>query len=337
MNEPVFKPDILLIDISGLAYAAMFSPQGSLEHEGFPTGAIHGAIKSVFARMAEHPEAVPIILWDSKAVWRHEMLPEYKSSRSATPEKAEIRKNYKMQIPHLQVLMSAMGMPQVSCGGAEADDVAGVLCRNLDQSWNIELVSRDGDWLQALDERTVWYSPVHRKGLSLKGLSDPDNGLKDGYFLSTDELLQAKALAGDASDEIPGVYGVGITTALKVIRQHGTKIEDFWSKVDSGDVKPKGVIQTKLASNESRDIFKRNMTLMDWRLAPPLDLSLLAVTAGKPDFELLDQEARQLGMKNLIFHAKRALSDWRLGYGEAVYAVDRALHHRVCHPLKRPG
>ena len=336
-SASIFVPDIMLVDISGLGYAAMYSPLGKLNFEGLPTGGIHGAIASLFARMAQRPNAVPVILWDNKAHWRHEMFAGYKALRGADPEKREIRNQYRLQVPYIQMLLSIMGIPQVSCGESEADDLAGAICRELDTSWFIELVSRDGDWWQQLDERTVWYSPVHRKGLSLAALSDPANGMKDGHFLSTNEYLEAKALAGDTSDEIPGILGVGLLTACKIIRAHGTSIREFWAQVDSGHVTPKGVVMTRMAEASSRAIFERNVKLMDWREAPPLDMRALSVTAGKVDYEMLEAEASCLGLKKLTANAREALKPWKNGWGSALDAVDAALHHRRCQQVVKPA
>lgn len=332
-------PDILLIDINGLIYASMYTPLGKLEFDGQPTGAIHGALNSLFARMAENPDAVPFVLWDSRAQWRYDLLEHYKGSRSgdAGSDRERIREQCKIQTPHIQLLLSILGIPQISCHGAEADDLAGIICRYLDPSWIIELTSRDTDWWQALDPRTTWYSPVHKKGLTLAGLSDPNNGMKDGHFLSTDEYLQAKALAGDASDEIPGIDGVGLATAVKIIRKHGTTIEDFWRKVDAGEVKPGGVIETRVASAASRDMFERNIKLMDWRLSPAIDTSRLALTAGICDLDSLEVEAKAFGLKKLMSTSKTALAGWRDGWGAAVHAVDSALHHEICIPMPNPN
>lgn len=338
-HEHPFNPDILLIDINGLGYAAMYSPLANLEHNGFETGGIHGAINSLFARMAQRPGAVPFVLWDNHAQWRYDALPDYKGSRKGDDgsEKRRIRDSYKKQMPCIQMMLSVMGIPQISCAATEADDLAGIICRQMDPSWKIELTSKDTDWWQALDERTVWYSPLSKKELSLSRLSDPKNEMKDGHFLSTDEYLEAKALSGDASDEIPGINGVGLLTATKIIRKYGVGIKDFWRLVDAGEVTPKGVVETRVASLESREIFERNVYLMDWRRAPEPDLSNLALTAGHCDFDVLEIEANELGLKKVLSRAKEALAPWRKGWGPAIGAVDAALNHRMCLPVANRG
>jgi 5'-3' exonuclease len=328
VSEP-FQPDILLVDIAGLGYAAMYTPLGKLTHNGFPTGGIQGAITSLFTRMAQRPGAVPVVLWDNKAHWRHDLLPEYKSSRGIDPEKKAIRESYKIQVPYIQMILYILGIPQVSCSEAEADDLAGVICRNLDASWFIELTSRDEDWLQELRKEVVWYSPVHKMGLSLEDFMNPEVGTKDGHYLSTAEFLEAKALSGDKSDEIPGISGIGPKTAVKVIREHGTSIRDFWAKVDSGEVKPKGVKAESLATPHARAIFEINRKMMDWSLSPDIKHDTLAFTAGKPDWQQFELEAAELGLKKLVNSAKEALKPWKDGWGPAIDAIDAALNHHI--------
>lgn len=329
--------DIMLIDANALGYAAMYTPLGQLEHQGFPTGGMHGLLNSIFARMSDRPSAVPVVLWDSKAQWRYDLLPEYKGTRFATPEKQAIRESYRMQTPVVRIILTALGIPQVACGGAEADDLAGVICRHIDPSWAVEMVTGDTDWWQALAPNASWFSPVHKMSVTIESLSDPETGLKDGHFLSTTEYLQCKALTGDSSDEIPGIEKIGMRTAAKTIRASGGDIRNFWAGVASGDIQPKGVIAERLASAESQALFERNIKLMDWSLAPEIDPGLLAVTAGKPDWQTLSQTAEDFGLKKVHSRAMEALKPWAGGWGDGLWAVDAALNYRMCQQNPRHG
>lgn len=321
-----------------MGYASMYTPMGQLRFNGFPTGAMHGALASLWARMTQHPEAVPIVIWDRRATWRHEALPEYKSNRSATPEKKAIRATYRMQTPIIQLLLNALGVPQISCGEAEADDIAGVICRGIDPSWLIELDSRDTDWYQGIADNIVWYSPLSKRHVTLEILSDPANGLNDGHFLSPQEYLQAKALAGDASDEIPGVEKVGLKTACKVMREHGSTIQDFWNKVDNGSFVPKGVILQRLASAETRTLYERNIRLMDWSLSPTLRADEMALTAGSPDWEQAGAIAAEYGLDKVLTRAKTVLKPWaKRGWGRGLDAVHASIYPEMCLPVLRHG
>lgn len=331
------KPDLLIVDINGLGYAAMYSPVGKLTHNGFPTGGVHGALTSLFSRMGQRRGAVPFVLWDRKAHWRHEEYEQYKSNRGATPEKVEIRETYRKQVPIIQMVLQALGIPQISCGEAEADDLAGVLCRNLHTSWLIEMVTRDTDWYQGLAANIAWYSPLNGKQVTLADLMNPNNDLSDGHFLSTWEFLQAMACAGDGSDCIDGIEKVGMTTAVKHMRANGGSMESFWAACDSGACKVKGVILERLASQQSRDIYARNLRLMDWTRAPELRHDLLAYTYGAPDWALVKEIAAEYGLAKMVVRAQEALEPWQEGWGEQVNAVDAALNYNLMQPVLKPG
>lgn len=322
MNEP----DLLLIDVNGLGYAAMYQPNlAKLEHQGFSTAALHGALMSVFMRMGELPKATPLVIWDGRAQWRHDMYPGYKANRKDDESKKAIRDAYALQVPWIQLILNRLGIPQVRCASAEADDIAGVLCRELDSSWSIELNSKDTDWYQALAENVTWYSPTSRKRVTLQSLADPNNGLDDGHFVDTWEYLQAKALAGDTSDAIDGVQGVGLKTAVKIMRASGGSLESFWASVDGGK-QPSGVVASRVAEPESRAIFERNIKLMDWRHAPGLDAQKMALTACKtPDWDDVQGLCEQFGLSRVLTRARGLMGDRPVGWGAALDAVQAAL------------
>ena len=328
------SPDILLIDINGLGYATMYQPNLSrLAHKGFLTGGIHGALASVFMRMTEMPESTPVVIWDGHTPWRKELDPDYKSNRSDDPGKVAIRNSYALQVPYIQLILNCLGIPQVRCASAEADDVAGVICREIDPSWTIELNSKDGDWWQALNRHISWYSPASRQHVTLASFADPATGLKDGHFLTPWEFLQAKALAGDTSDAIRGIEGVGLKTAAKIMRDNGGDIDTFWSRMDAGG-KPKGAKELRVAQQDSRDIYQRNIVLMDWRLAPEMDTADLAITSGQPRWDEVQALTEQFGLSRTLTKARSVIGNGRR-WGHALHAVEAALHYRSVQPLQK--
>ncbi len=321
-------PDILLIDINALGYSSMYVPAlAKLKHGDFYTGGIHGGLGSVFSLMNQYPKAIPVVLWDRHATWRFESYPDYKSNRGNTPEKIAIKESYKNQAPIIQMFLNGLGIPQVACGEAEADDLAGVICRNIDPSWRITLATHDTDWYQVISENIVWQSPRNKDVvIDLAYLANPNNDL-EYHFLTPQEYIEAKALAGDTSDTIAGIEGVGLKTAVKNIRAHGVSINEFWAAVDSGSFTPKGVVEKRLATQESRDIFKRNMKLMDWSKSPEIRTDLLSLTAGKPNWDEAHAIADEYGLTKTIGKARLAMTDWeKRGWGDAIWAVDAALN-----------
>ncbi len=190
-------------------------------------------------------------------------------------------------------------MPQIFCPGFEADDLAGVICRGVDQSWEVVLATSDSDWYQALREKVIWFSPHTEKQITLGDLLGAV-AVREVPFDSIDHFIEAKALAGDASDGIPGVVGVGIKTAAKIIHVHGS-VESLWAKHDGGAA-VKGVIPLRVAGQEYREIYRRNLRLIDWRLAPslPADYEFEMNAANRRGFEgLYEAWGLRLGFVNL--------------------------------------
>ena len=297
-------PNLLLIDVNALGYAAMHQPAlARLSHNGEPTAALHGALMSVFSRVAECPDAAPIALWDGHARWRKELFPGYKSNRSDKPEKVKIREAYIKQTPVIEELLAALGIPQIRSESAEADDLAGAICRSIGPEWAIQLVTRDTDWWQALNERVSWYSPLTKACLTHDAFIDPERGSSEGHFLSTQEYIDCKALAGDTSDTIPGLDKIGLKTAAKIFREHGT-LAQIISRAEKGE-KFTGVAMQKLLGPGVKEMYERNLRLMDWKLAPPIDPSSLRAQFAPADLPAFESLAERFGLSRVAVSARK--------------------------------
>ena len=259
---------LILVDINVLGISSMREwAYMRNSFNGKATSAIQGTLDKLSRLLAKYDDHIPVILWDDRCHWREEVLPSYKRHRWETPEQQAFLENYLGQAAVVRQLVGHLGIPQIFCPGFEADDLAGVICRGIDPDWRVVLATSDSDWYQALRENVIWFSPLSERQVSLADLCDPA-ATRDGPFNSTDHYIQAKSLAGDASDGIPGVRGVGIKTAARIIREHGS-VENLWAKHDGG-MPVRGVIQLRVAGLEYRDIYRRNLRLVDWRLAPSL-------------------------------------------------------------------
>ena len=259
---------ILLIDGNNIGYASMYVPAlARMSHNGLHTGGIMGLAQSVMRIAKLFPGAVPVVLWDGHAAWRKELCPEYKENRKDTPEKRAVAEAWRQQQPWASALLMQMGVMQMRAPDAEADDLAGRLCMNLAalSEYHIErvtMISGDTDWWQAISENVDWFTPITDKRMTLEMLGT--EAAKDGPFLGPDEYLLAKAVAGDHSDNIAGVPGVGIATAVKLLRLHGG-LDGIQQAVASGVAKDKK--SSTIAS--MRETVERNRSIMDWRMSPP--------------------------------------------------------------------
>jgi 5'-3' exonuclease len=274
-------PSLLLVDVNVLGIGAMRQYQyRDLTHRGKETGAILGIVEKLADLAADHPDRVPIAIWDDRCRWREEIYPRYKRHRWETPEQIALLESYLWQAEIARELLTHLGVPQIFAAGFEADDIAGAIARRADPSWRIRLATTDTDWLQGLRDNVDWFSVSTQRVVTLGDLGNPDR-VAGGPFLSVDHFIQSKALAGDASDGIPGVRGVGIKTAARIIRDHGS-VEALWARHDAGEPL-KGVVLQRAAGPEYRAAYQRNLLLMDWRLAPRLDGAVEIVEGARED------------------------------------------------------
>ena len=158
-----------------------------------------------------------VVAWDSKSSTskRKEIFAEYKAGRVKPGD------DFYVQIPYLKELVLALGWSFVECDDYEADDIIGTLALQADEEgdWDTIIVSSDLDMLQIVDENTRMYRIL--KGFSkLEEMDVP--AVEEKYGIKKSQFLDLKALKGDASDNIPGVAGVGEKTAAKLLAEFGT-------------------------------------------------------------------------------------------------------------------
>ncbi len=265
---------IILIDGNNLGYACMYQPAlAKLNHDGQPTGAILGLTQSVLRIQRKYPDHIPLILWDGISQWRLDLLPEYKAQRSDTPEKVAIHESWAKQRGFAMALLLSMGFLQIRAADAEADDLVHSITSHLHAEDHAILCSADKDWWQAIRENVIWYNPIQESSVTKERLcTDPTmvGGKNAEPFHDAREYLLAKAIAGDTSDGIDGVAGVGLVTALQTLRK--------WSHPDDADSAKLDQVELAVAEGkeksargkaiaESREKIERNRKLMDWSLA----------------------------------------------------------------------
>ena len=230
------------------------------------TQAIFGTIRTVRGLIEKYPGAKILILWDGKAQWRKAIYPDYKGNRKPKDAKAAAHDDaYKAQSAFVRKSLQLLGVRQMFALTHEADDMAGVFSQRLSKAGNpILLVTRDHDWLQLINPNVRWYSPIDDY------LVDTNSFTKFTGYFGIDAFLEGKAIQGDTSDNIAGIDRVGKGTAPKILAEFGS-MEKFYSQCDSGVFKPRLKIHTNLNAPEGREIFKRNMKLMDLRNVPTPD------------------------------------------------------------------
>jgi DNA polymerase-1 len=204
---------LYLIDGHYQIYRAFYGlPQSLTSPSGEPTGATHVFCAMLFNLLRERkPDYVAVVMDVSdETVFRREIDESYKAHRDAMPEALEV------QADRIVSIVEALGVPIHRLGGFEADDLMATIVERLcDQDVMIYLVSRDKDLDQLLSDRVRLLDPTKDEVI------DPAKLLENKGFTPA-QAVEVQTLVGDATDNIPGVSGVGPKTAAKLIAQYGT-------------------------------------------------------------------------------------------------------------------
>lgn len=168
----------------------------------------------------ENPDAIVVAFDHSRKTFRSEIFPEYKGTRKPAPyELVE-------QFPLIKEVLDAMGITYIEQAGIEADDIIGTIVKHSNMKNYI--LTGDKDALQLVDKNTTVL-------LTVKGITEVKevniNNIQELYGLSPSQIIDFKALAGDKSDNIPGIFGIGEITAVNLIKQYGN-IDNLFMHLD---------------------------------------------------------------------------------------------------------
>lgn len=227
--------NILLIDgnsimnraFYGLLNAGMFRAQ-----DGTYTNAVFGFLNIFFKAVEDYkPKYIAVAFDKGKKTLRHQKYKEYKAGRHKTPDELIA------QMPLIKEIIKAMNIPYYEMDDYEADDILGTLSKKFsDKNLKTYILTGDRDYFQLVDENiNVIYPKTSKKG-SFQELWDVEK-IKENYNgLKPIDLIEVKALMGDASDNIPGVRGIGEKTAVKLISEY-KNIDKLYEAVDSDEDK----------------------------------------------------------------------------------------------------
>ncbi|MBT9259626.1 MAG: DNA polymerase I [Clostridiales bacterium] len=218
------KGHLLLVDGHSLLHRAYYALPPLTSSSGQPTHALLGFFNMLLRFIKERePDYVAVVLDRPGATFRDEVYEEYKAQRPPMPE------DLKSQEALLEKSLTLLGIPWVGKEGFEADDVLGTLSKRAEKDGlQVTIVTGDRDAFQLVDEaiRVVY---------TKKGITEVEEvdlpTIRQRYGLEPPQLIDVKALMGDASDNIPGVKGIGEKTALKLIQSFGS-LEDLYRHLD---------------------------------------------------------------------------------------------------------
>lgn len=238
---------LILIDGNNIIYRAFFAMPPLTNTAGQQTNAVYGFTTMLLRLIEEHKPTHMIVAFDAgKITFRHEGYEDYKGGRQKTPPELS------EQFPMLKELLRNLGVPQFEIDGYEADDIIGSISREADEAGRqVMIVSGDKDMLQLASEHTT--VALVRKGVTDVEMYGPQQ-IRDKYDLTPQQIIDLKGLMGDASDNIPGVPGVGEKTALKLLQQFGS-VEGVLAGTDE----LKGKMKEKLEEHADSAIMSKKL------------------------------------------------------------------------------
>ena len=215
---PDSKKKLFLLDAMALIYRAhfAFSRTPRINSKGFNTGASLGFTNSLLEIIQKQKPSHIAVAFDTfQPTFRHERFEEYKAQRQAVPE------DVKSNIPWVKKIVEGFNIPVLEQHGYEADDIIGTFARKAAAvGMEVYMMTPDKDFAQLVDDHIFLYKPSYMgNAVDIMGVPEV---LKKWDIEKVDQVTDILGLQGDASDNIPGIPGVGAKTAVKYVKQYGS-------------------------------------------------------------------------------------------------------------------
>ena len=279
---------IVLVDGNNLLfrsyYATLYTGNIMRNKDGFPTNGVYGFVNMINKIVNDEKPEYMMVAFDIGKTFRHEKYERYKDGRKETPD------DLKVQFPIAKKILAAMGIKYLECAGYEADDIIGTVSMwcEKDPEYEALIVSSDKDLLQLIsDETTV-------KLLKTKDYIMMDRKtFNETYGFEPIHMIDLKALMGDASDNIPGVRGIGEKGAIKLVSEY-TTIENIYANINN----IKGATQTKLIEGKDDAYYSKDLVTIYREV--PLDVSFDDLRYKNCNIEELTNIYKDLGFYSLL-------------------------------------
>lgn len=285
------KKKFIVIDGNSIANRAFYALPMLSNSQGIITNAAYGFLNTLLKIIEdEKPDYFAVAFDKGKIVFRHQQFENYKAQRKGMPE--ELRP----QFPIIKDLLKAMKIAIFEQEGFEADDLIGTLV-NWGEKNELDsiVVTGDKDSLQLITDKTKVMLVVTRKGIQETEIYD-EVKVQEKYGLSPKQIIDLKGLMGDASDNIPGVPGVGEKTALKLLHEYGS-VEQVLD--NTGDFSGKKLGKT-LEENKDSATMSKQLATIDCYVPMEQEVSLEKLQVTEPDYPLFLNLLKEFEFKTLL-------------------------------------
>jgi DNA polymerase I len=285
-DGPARDSELFLVDGNNLAYRAFYAlPEELATSEGFATNALLGFANMLFKLLADYRPRGVAVAWDTRPVHRTEQLETYKIERKPMPDLL------REQFPYFRPIVEAFGYRNLEFEGWEADDVIATLAHRADEAGiKTTVVSTDRDAFQLVsDNVALMMTP---RGVSDVNVYTPER-VELRLGIKPEQVPDFIGLKGDASDNIPGVPGIGDKTAGQLIAQYGS-LEEVLEHVD--ELTP----ARSKSIREHADQARAAKELATMRRDLELDFDPAEVVLSPPDRSQLKEMFRRFEFRNLL-------------------------------------
>ena len=300
MNSIKKTDHFYLIDGSGYIFRAYYAlPPLSRKSDGLPTGAVSGFCSMLFKLLEDsrsddsiyRPTHFAVIFDSARKTFRNNIYSEYKANRSEAPE------DLVPQFEYIRKSVKAFNLPSIELINYEADDLIATYSKQIiEKGAKVTVISSDKDLMQLVSDRVRLYDPMKSKVLGEKEVIEK-------FGVKPNQVVDVQSLAGDSSDNVPGVPGIGIKTASELINKYKT-LDVLLKKADEIPQKRR---RETLLENKDKAILSRKLVTLKDDVPVKDDLSsfiLKAVQKEKLYDFLRDMEFNKLLSRAISFYGE---------------------------------
>lgn len=256
---------LYLIDGSGFIFRAYHALPPLTRSDKTPVGAVFGfcqmIIKLTESLREDNNSALAVVFDAGRKTFRNDLYPEYKAHRPPAPE------DLIPQFPLIREACKSFNLPSIEMEGYEADDIIATLARKgKADGYEVVIVSADKDLMQLIEDKITLYDPLKQKKISLPEVMEK-------FGVLPEQLIDALALIGDSSDNVPGVPKIGPKTAAQLIQEFGN-IENLYDKIDS---LPKSSKKQTLTDSKAMAFLSKQLVTLHDKVPISLDLTALSI------------------------------------------------------------
>jgi DNA polymerase-1 len=287
MTERTEKPTLFLIDGSNYVYRAFYAIRELSNSKGFPTNAIYGFTTMLLKLLRDwKPEYIAVVFDVKGPTFRHEAFEAYKATRRATPD------DLLPQIPFIKDVIRGFSIPVLEKQGLEADDIIGTLARKYEgKGMKTVIVSGDKDMMQLISDDIMMID-------TMKDVTYDVEAVKKRFGVGPEKVAEILGLAGDQSDNIPGIPGIGPKNAHRLIEEFGS-VEGVLANVDKVR-NPK----TRESIREFAEQARMSRELATIRTNAEFDIDLESTRYTVPDNEALKALFKEFEFSSLLQELK---------------------------------